>query len=491
MLKTVVLLYLACALTHCQESCGYYNVTDTLGVLDYSPQIKYLRPVTDWREATKVTVDVVFRAILEMDEKLQILQVLMDFEMSWGNALLTWDPQDHCEISRISIPYDSVWIPDIYISEMTEDNSIDVNYLHLYHDGTIAEMKTLQIVLVCILDLYKFPFDTQKCSFTFGTRTNTDNQFSCGSLTALIKRSIFDGERVEPSQCKILLPSNITRNDEEWSKVIYEIIVQRAPILYVINLIIPACLLVGVDVASMFIPMEGGERMGFKITVVLGFSVLLIILNDFLPSTTNPPILGVFCMVCLLIMIISIIDSIFISYMLHLSAIRPHVPQWLKIWVLVRLAFIVRIDTKAKLEAMSSDNKEVGSAGQEGAKDLTASVNIAIEAGSAGQEGAKDLTASVNTALVANEETPAPPETTFASNRQIAKKSTDSAEIKLLKRLLLELLMVRRHLIATKTEESAKSEWHVVAFVLDRFILILYILTGTFIMLSVVIVWIF
>lgn len=70
------------------------------------------------------------------------------------------------------------------------------------------------------------------------------------------------------------------------------------PILYVINLIVPAGFLVLVDVASMFIPMEGGERLGFKITVVLGFSVLLLILNDLLPNSEVTPILGESCTVC-------------------------------------------------------------------------------------------------------------------------------------------------------------------------------------------------
>uniref|UniRef100_A0A8C3HDA7 Neurotransmitter-gated ion-channel transmembrane domain-containing protein n=1 Tax=Chrysemys picta bellii TaxID=8478 RepID=A0A8C3HDA7_CHRPI len=191
-----------------------------------------------------------------------------------------------------------------------------------------------------------------------------------------------------------------------------------------------------VDVASMFIPMEGGERLGFKITVVLGFSVLLLILNDLLPNSEVTPILGVFCAVCLVIMIISIVDSIFISYMLHLSAVRPDVPQWLKIWVLKHLAFILRIDT-----------------------------------------------GEVTTSVVEKE--------ADIQTRRCLQKEHDSAEIKLLKKVLLELLMIRRHMIMSKREEEAKSEWNMVAFVLDRFILICYLLTVFIILITVVVVWAF
>ncbi|MEE6510292.1 hypothetical protein FKM82_029806 [Ascaphus truei] len=270
---------------------------------------------------------------------------------------------------------------------------------------------------------------------------------SAVNVTTLSKENFAQGEwhllRVD------VISRNVSKHGEEWSQVIYQIVIKRSPILYVINLIIPACLLVLVDAASMFIPMEGGERLGFKITVVLGFSVLLLILNDFLPNSDNPPILGVFCMVCLMIMIISIIDSIFISYMLHLSAVRPDVPRWLKLWVLKRLAYVLRINTK---EEASDSEIEVTEKKEE-------------------------------------HEAPAVPGTELQTSQHLPKEAKDSREIRLLKRLLLELLMIRRHMTLSKTEEVAKSEWHLVAFILDRFILILYLLTVLLIAVAVVVVW--
>ncbi|MGH0191658.1 UNVERIFIED_CONTAM: hypothetical protein FKN15_068418 [Acipenser sinensis] len=77
-----------------------------------------------------------------------------------------------------------------------------------------------------------------------------------------------------------------------YSQVKYTITLKRIPIVYVVNLICPAGFLIILDFAGMFISITGGERLGFKVTVVLGFLVLLLILNDQLPNTDVSPILG-------------------------------------------------------------------------------------------------------------------------------------------------------------------------------------------------------
>ncbi|XP_065272399.1 5-hydroxytryptamine receptor 3A-like [Emys orbicularis] len=450
----ILVNYVALGLTASQETCSYWDVMSNLSIADANPRLMSVRPVTDWREPSIVRIDVTLHATLDLDEKLQILTSLVRFQMSWKNQFLTWDPQNFCGISKIFIPVDSVWKPDLFVSEMTEDpQSPTVAFMSLSSDGTINHWKPIRIVSTCSLDIYKFPFDTQKCNLTFGPYVHTVQDIVVvpkSNSSAVTQASQENYAKSEWLLGKVdVLSNNVSTEEKEWSQVTYQITIRRVPILYVINLIVPAGFLVLVDVASMFIPMEGGERLGFKITVVLGFSVLLLILNDLLPNSEVTPILGVFCAVCLVIMIISIVDSIFISYMLHLSAVRPDVPQWLKIWVLKHLAFILRIDTgevsESNVAGVRNTNKATSVVGKE---------------------------ADIQT-------------------RKCLQKEHDSAEIKLLKKVLLELLMIRRHMIMSKREEEAKSEWNMVAFVLDRFILICYLLTVLIILITVVVVWAF
>ncbi|XP_078524947.1 5-hydroxytryptamine receptor 3A-like [Lissotriton helveticus] len=439
-----------------QNICSYDTLIANLSLDSDSRPLKG-RPVKDWRDPSLISIDIDLEAVLDMDEKLQLLSSLMTFTAIWENEYLTWNPEDFCGISRLHILPELVWTPDIYVSERTEeDQSPPVPYILLHSNGTIYWQRPLRIVTACSLDLYKFPFDIQKCNLTFGPYTYSVEDIIMVQKTNSTQETTTSQRNFAKGEWLLkgidVFSKNVTNEDGIYSKVIYEITIQRTPVLYIINLIVPACFLVLVDIASMFIPMEGGERLGFKITVVLGFSVLLLILNDFLPNSEIPPILGIFCTVCLIIMIVSIIDSIFISYMLHLSAVRPDVPKWLKIWVLGRLAYIMCISTK--------------------------------------KDAVENSTVISNTKKETSD-TPSSQETELQDRRHLLKEHQDSPEIKLLKRLLVEILMIRRHLIMSKKEEEAKSEWHLVAFVLDRFILILYLFTVLIIAIIVVVVWVF
>lgn len=68
---------------------------------------------------------------------------------------------------------------------------------------------------------------------------------------------------------------------------------KRQPILYVVNFIIPVLLFLVLDLASFMIPESGGEMLTFKVTVLLAVTVMQLILNDILPSTSEKiPLIG-------------------------------------------------------------------------------------------------------------------------------------------------------------------------------------------------------
>ena len=63
--------------------------------------------------------------------------------------------------------------------------------------------------------------------------------------------------------------------------------------LYVINLIVPLFYFLVLDLFSFFISEARGEKLSFKVTLLLSISVLLLILKDMLPSTEDKlPMIG-------------------------------------------------------------------------------------------------------------------------------------------------------------------------------------------------------
>ncbi|KAI5281760.1 5-Hydroxytryptamine Receptor 3C [Manis pentadactyla] len=110
--------------------------------------------------------------------------------------------------------------------------------------------------------------------------------------------------------------------------------IRCTPSLYVINLLVPSSFLVAIDTLSFYLPAESKNRAPFKTTLLLGYNVFLLTVNDLLPATGTPLISIVFPSVlrikarCLLRPVpvadgVSLLETIFITYLLHLATTQP------------------------------------------------------------------------------------------------------------------------------------------------------------------------
>lgn len=73
-----------------------------------------------------------------------------------------------------------------------------------------------------------------------------------------------------------------------------QISMRRKPILYIINFLLPVLFFLALDLASFLISDSGGEKLSFKVTVMLAVTVLQLILNEILPSSSNSiPLIGI------------------------------------------------------------------------------------------------------------------------------------------------------------------------------------------------------
>ena len=68
---------------------------------------------------------------------------------------------------------------------------------------------------------------------------------------------------------------------------------KRQPALYIVNFILPILFFLCLDLSSFLISDRTGEKLSFKVTVLLAVTVLQLILNDILPSSSNRiPLIG-------------------------------------------------------------------------------------------------------------------------------------------------------------------------------------------------------
>lgn len=74
---------------------------------------KIPRPVKNSSEILMVDVGASLIRIIDVDEKNQILTLMLWLEMKWIDSKLRWDPKKYGEIKVLHIPSDLIWTPVI------------------------------------------------------------------------------------------------------------------------------------------------------------------------------------------------------------------------------------------------------------------------------------------------------------------------------------------------------------------------------------------
>ncbi|XP_045923925.1 5-hydroxytryptamine receptor 3A-like [Micropterus dolomieu] len=292
-----------------KKVCSYQEVVDHLNLTTDNSVLKLTRPVLDYTHPTVVELDILLYAILAV---------------MWNNERISWDPAQFCGITQISVPKDMLWKPDLFIYEMTQKDESPPNpYMHVSHDGTMVSEEEIRVVSTCKMDVHKFPFDTQRCNITIGSATQHAEEirlfpFSNSSRATQFSREVMKTQGEWEFLQLSIASSNFTFHDRQWEQLIYTFTMKRRPLLYVINFLLPILFFLSLDLASSFIADHRGEKLGFKVTVLLAISVLLLILNDILPSMSNKtPLIATFCIVIFGLMLLSLLETILVTYLME------------------------------------------------------------------------------------------------------------------------------------------------------------------------------
>ncbi|KYO31127.1 zinc-activated ligand-gated ion channel [Alligator mississippiensis] len=285
--------------TAAEQNCTYYDVVKYLNFPSYNKHLLYTIPKKNWEDPLELKMDFSLVSILSVAEKLQTVTFYFLLTLRWKNALVTWKPQDFCGISKIILPEDTFWSPHIFIFEQVDkEKSSIIPFLSITHNGIVRTRQPHQVTITCSLKIHKFPFDAQTCNISITTFMYTvrdiiinpgQTEEDLNSKSQLYFQT--DGEW-KPLNIKIREHKVIER-EEKFSVIVYEIFMQRQPLYYVVNLILPTCMLYLLDMALLFGPSSHGEKIGFQISLILGISMLAVILNDILPTSSESlPVIG-------------------------------------------------------------------------------------------------------------------------------------------------------------------------------------------------------
>ncbi|XP_068175437.1 5-hydroxytryptamine receptor 3A-like [Antennarius striatus] len=315
---------------------------------------KLVRPVRDFADTLDISIGVTVVGIISVDEKTQTLTTVIWQVLQWKIYGLSWDEKD-CGTTRVSILRENLWYPDVHITEFTEEDKSPITpYVYINSTGFVYDDKVVRVVSTCRLLIYTFPFDVQNCSLTFETYLHTiDDVRMTESTTAeeVLEESI--SQITTQGEWELIdvnvVPSTLVLEESIFSQVTYFIILKRRPVLYVVNLLIPSCFLVTVDLFSFLLPPHSVDRSAFKMTLILGYTVFLLIMNDLLPTTgETTPLINVFFSLSLALMVASLLETVIITNIYFNSDEYRVVPHWLSVLTLKYLAVLVCVRPKKR-----------------------------------------------------------------------------------------------------------------------------------------------
>ncbi|XP_067426244.1 5-hydroxytryptamine receptor 3A-like [Thunnus thynnus] len=302
--------------------CSYLGLLNHLNLSTTNNVLTIMRPVKNWTTSTLVQIDMLLFGILEVDEKSQTIKTHIWIQMRWTNEFLTWNSSDFCGINMLTVPRSMLWIPDITIQEDASDagSSEKSQFVGVFPSGLVLADSRQVLTSTCQLNLFRFPFDEQSCNITFSSMNSEEKTINLGTFnndTILTKYS----EMIMITQGEWQLTNmEVEQYTHTQGRLVYMVKITRKPVLYVIILILPLFYLLVLDLASFFIHEARGEKLSFKVTVLLSISVLLLILQDMLPSTEDRlPLIATYCVTTFTLVGVSVLEAMLVSFLIDLE----------------------------------------------------------------------------------------------------------------------------------------------------------------------------
>ncbi|KAK6104065.1 Neurotransmitter-gated ion-channel ligand binding domain family protein [Brugia pahangi] len=274
-------------------------IRDLLSTKRYDPSV---RPVGNYSKSLTVHISMSLYQVVDVDEPSQYLTLNIWMIQKWVDEFLDWNPSEYDMINYTVLPHSALWIPDTFIYNsvvMSREGSerymnVAVKSRH-WKDKCGAEVFFLYPALYtirCRIDIRYFPYDHQNCTLTLGSWTSSKALLNYTTDKAVNMHSYIPNEEWD------ILSFNLYRHEylyaccqDPWVIIEGSLIIRRKPLYYVVNLIIPTTILTLVAIVGFFTPAstndERTEKITIGITALLAISILMLMVSDQMPTTSD------------------------------------------------------------------------------------------------------------------------------------------------------------------------------------------------------------
>ncbi|KAL8588910.1 hypothetical protein ACOMHN_012948 [Nucella lapillus] len=237
-------------------------------------------------DPTIVSLTLVPTSLNSIDIKAQTMSISGWWVLSWTDSRLTWDPNNYDGISETHVFEDDLWTPTIVVYNSVNDLSAideDTIPIQILSSGDLEWSPPGILTVSCNTDISHFPFDTQTCGVSVKTFGYTVQHLELEADADEINMNYYS----ESGEWKLLSTSTHKVNLYNYTQVTFNFKVKRKPEFYGMNLVLPVIMMAVMGLFIYLLPAESGEKMGYSLTVMLTFVVLMTLLADRMPSTAD------------------------------------------------------------------------------------------------------------------------------------------------------------------------------------------------------------
>lgn len=267
---------------------NYVNLVSSYNLDGYST-IDF-PPLSDVSQAMVINIDMHLYAVNGFDEVAGNIELVVALEMTWIDQMsviqsISFKIEDRAEFL---VPYDMIWTPKLVLTNAIGETSDvgDSAYLCRFDMYTKRITWKPRVVVSgsCTPDVTYYPFDKQECDFVY-----TAWGFKADEIMLTSTSDEWNmNEYGESGEWEIDSSSTETYTLNEQSYIKFKLAMVRKPLYFAFNILLPILVLCLLNSTVFLLPAESGERVGFSVTCFLSFMVLLNMIMDIMPRSSNP-----------------------------------------------------------------------------------------------------------------------------------------------------------------------------------------------------------